>query len=475
MGSTPSVHLDVSNQNNLSYFSIQLGNTDRLRLILAPENVISVTKSVLELYWPIQSIQSSSGFVEIKLTGNPWYQMGETDLSVKYFISALLKEYLNIGWHLKASSDLQRTGESCVLFFERKEPISTYVICLSLNGTDKIRVLAPQEVFNLIRVALHNSWPLGIQREGPFGQGYEFKLRGNPWYDMEKDAEEAFLKPVLISELLSALFANGWLFMGAIDSEKSSTSLNALYFRYAPQEISEYDKFYSKFFSISLNKSDRIRLHRASPDLVSTFIGLMPTLWPLGIQNQSSIHNAYEFKLKGNPWFANDMETVESRRLLNDIFSYLASNGIALYATCELTKHLSNKTTFFFRTKSDLTKPLNQFCLSLNESDKLRMIRGDPNIASAIRQAIMSAWSDGIQNESNYYESLQFKLNGYPFQTISGTNQVHACVMILNILENLKHCGYSILCSADVSGKYHQDKNSSYSIDLHSFFFEKNN
>ena len=475
MGSTPSVHLDVSNQNNQSYFSIQLGHSDRLRLILAPENVISITKSVLELYWPIQNIQSSSGFVEIKLTGTPWYQIGETDLSVKYFICALLKEYLNVGWHLKASSDLQRTSESCVLFFERKEPVSTYVMCLSLNGTDKIRVLAPQEVFNLIRTALQNSWPLGIQREAPFGQGFEFKLKGNPWSDTEYDGQEAFLKPVMISELLSALFANGWLFIGAIDSEKRTHSLNALYFRFLPQEISEHDKFYSKFFSISLNKSDRIRLHRASPDLVSTFIGLMPTLWPQGIQNQSSIYNAYEFKLKGNPWVANDMETVESRRLLNDIFRYLASNGVALYATCELTKHLGNKTTFFFRTKSDSTKPLNQFCLSLNESDKLRMIRGDPNIANAIRQGIMSAWPSGIQLESNYYDALQFKLNGYPFQTNSGTNQVHACVMILKILENLKNNGFTILCSADVSGKYHSDKNSCYSIDLHSFFFEKNN
>ena len=199
MGSTPSVNVNL--ELNLDYFSVAFAHTDRLRLILAPESIVQATENVLATNWKIINVQKSSGFVEFKLSGTPWWSEGARDLDVKYFICALLKEYYALGWHIKASSDIHRSGaDTSALFFEKREPLSTDVICVSLNDTDKLRILAPDNIIPLLRQAIVSSWPYGIQREQPFERSFEFKLKGRPWW-CDDDREDADYTPSLINEI----------------------------------------------------------------------------------------------------------------------------------------------------------------------------------------------------------------------------------------------------------------------------------
>ncbi len=144
-----------------------------------------------------------------------------------------------------------------------------------------------------------------------------------------------------------------------------------------------------------------------------------------GIQEQCLINNALEFKLKGNPWLSNQYEAVESRRLISNIFNLLSRYGWNLYATCDLTKHMSNKSTFFFRTKPIEPKSIRNFCVSLNESDKMRLIDSDSSLVEQVRMAICEGWDRGIHNESDYYSSHQFKLRGFPFASY-GSDHIYA-------------------------------------------------
>ena len=147
--------------------------------------------------------------------------------------------------------------------------------------------------------------------------------------------------------------------------------------------------------------------------------------------------------------------------------------GWSLYATCDLTKHLGNKSTFFFRSKPIEPKTLINFCVSLNESDKIRLIDHNMTLIEQVRQALMQGWPKGIQKESDYNSSWQFKLFGYPFQSYeSSSDHIYASVMMIFILNSIETMGFRLLCSADVSGKYVQNENSSYCVDLHSWFFE---
>ena len=475
MGNTPTVNLNYQDQLKLSYFSVQMSGSDRFRLILAPEEIKQVTKYAISSIWEIQEESRQTGFVEFKLRGTPWYQYGEEDLEVKYFLCTLIKSYYKIGWHLKASTDLERgSSETDVLFFRKLEPIETSVICLSLNSSDKIRVLSPENLYEVIKNSINKAWLKGIQRERMFGISYEIKLYGNPWTDWSRDSSDSYNIPILILEIMENLFKNGWLFIGAIDSGKRGSSLNALYFRHAPDQITKSDMENTSFFALSLNKSDRIRLHKSSQDLnalISNPSFGIYSLWTRGIQKESTIGHALEFKLAGNPWDSSRSEAVESRFLLSNLFNLFARYGWNIYATCDLTKNVSNKSTFFFRTKPIEPKSLFNFCISLNESDKIRVINGDMTIAGDVKTAVLNSWPKGIQNESDYFGSYQIKLVGYPFYT-NGSDKVYTCAMMTLILSNLENRGYKLLCSADVSQKYFSNDNQSYPTDLHSWFFE---
>lgn len=475
MGVTPSVDLNIQYARQLNYFAVQMGYVDRFRLILAPEEIVNATELVLRSTWPIQKIYKKVGFVEFKLEGRPWYTIGEENLNVKYFMCSILQNYYGLGWYLKASTDMQRnSSDTNVLFFHKEIPSATSVICVSLNSHDKMRILGPENVYQLVRQSVASTWPRGIQREQKFGMSYEIKLHGYPWTDWARDSTESFAIPIMMCEIMSNLFRNGWVFAAAIDTGKSQQSLNALYFRYAPETISESELKNTNFFALSLNKSDRLRLHRATPDLVSIMTSAsygVPSLWLAGIQEQCLINNALEFKLKGNPWLSNQYEAVESRRLISNIFNLLSRYGWNLYATCDLTKHMSNKSTFFFRTKPIEPKSIRNFCVSLNESDKMRLIDSDSSLVEQVRMAICEGWDRGIHNESDYYSSHQFKLRGFPFASY-GSDHIYACVMMTFVLNAIEMKGFRLLCSADVSGKYVSNDNNHHTLDLHSWFFQ---
>lgn len=462
MGNSTS-SLGFPTHNNLEVFAIQMDRSDKLRLVLAPQYMTDLTVATISSTWPIQDVNANQGFTEIKLSGAPWYNIGEGDLSVKFFICTLLQKYAEQGWHLRITSDLNRSDDDLsVLFFEKREPvINPSIICLSLNAWDKLRVLGPETITNLLRNVITNSWRDGIQREEPKGVGYEFKLSGNPWSWERKDT------PILMNEILMALFANGWNLLGGIDTARRSSGLNALYFQFSSDKYTEEEKATSRFFSMSLKGSDRIRLHQNGPDLVEIFRQILPQSWHKGLQSEQPIpeYNAHEFKLSGWPWQSHGNDAVESRFLINQIFTSLAKYGWELYGTFDISKSQSKKSTFFFRS----TQPRDayNFCLSLNSWDKFRVINGDQTVVDSVRNGLIEGWHRGISREENYGRSYQFKLHGQPFSTIMSAEKVHFVYAMLMILQRMKALGLKVISSADTSAKHDDDHNSK---DLNSFF-----
>lgn len=134
MGSTIS-SLNVPN-GITDYFAIQMDRSNRLRLILAPKQIIDATYNAISQIWPIEDVSSIDGYTEIKLEGHPWHVFRtESLIMVINFLCVLLGRYSEQGWGMKSSSDLSRSDTDCsVLFFERKIPITAPVMSLSLNG-----------------------------------------------------------------------------------------------------------------------------------------------------------------------------------------------------------------------------------------------------------------------------------------------------------------------------------------------------
>ena len=282
------------------------------------------------------------------------------------------------------------------------------------------------------------------------------------------------------------LYNIGWLFIGPIKTSRDQGDMNALYFR---QDTSLMEnKEQAKFFALSLNKNDRIRLINAPDQLTNSLRVIITDTWPKGIQEFMNLIYTYpswlfylgiqeefvkigehEFKLKGNPWWCDYEDTIFSRRLMCNIFQILRQYYYSLYGTCELSMQLNSKSIFFFRyDPSILNRP--SFCVSLDDMDKFRIIDGNLNHIDTVSNVIMGCWDQGIQEQKNYKGSYIFKLNGYPFSG-SAENSVYASVILMNLLSSYQKQGVDLLCSASVSGKFHSDKNATYKIDLSAYFW----
>ncbi len=54
-------------------------------------------------------------------------------------------------------------------------------------------------------------------------------------------------------------------------------------------------------------------------------------------------------------------------------------------------------------------------CLTLNWSDRLRLIQFPAPIIGVVRQAILISWRSGIQKEKHYGGAHEFKVGGNPW------------------------------------------------------------
>jgi hypothetical protein len=191
---------------------------------------------------------------------------------------------------------------------------------MSLNSTDKIRVFAPEEVIRLVRNTIIQTWCYGIQREKIILNGWQFKLNGNPWLRSANN-DETYISAFMINALIQTLYNHGWVFIGSIKSGQSQFDLNALYFRFDSNLLQRLksEPNPSRFFSLALNKNDRIRLINAPNNLIDVVRTAINEAWPMGVQEEFNVNIGYEFKIKGSPWWCNGEETVFSR-LLYQIF-----------------------------------------------------------------------------------------------------------------------------------------------------------
>lgn len=463
MGGTPSVSLNVP--IGFRYFGLMFAKSDKLWLLMAPSQIIDITKVVINNYWKWEDEVITDGFCELSLKGEPWSD-SSTHLQVKYFVCSLLKEYYTIGWHIKSSSYLQKLdNKTSVLIFELLEPVSTSIICLSLKETDLIQVLAPINLIPLIKETIIGNWPLGIEDERHVGKGYEFKLRGYPWSPSGYDSIESFYNTILVNAIIANLYYQGWVFASAIDT--TTDDINALYFKYNALETQIPGNMNRKFFSIALENDDLLRIHNASEDIKKAVKTLIPKLWQYGIGGTRNLHCTYEIQLNNNPWWCEGLDTVDSRRLFSGLFSLLSQFSSKIYAVCDLTGKLNRKSTFFFHYKENtVIDPFGSICVSLHNDDIIRVIDSSREIVNAVKKAINIGWKFGIEQEKVYGKSYQLKLIGNPFDS-TDEQAVDALVMMIYILNNIEQQGYRLIATCDISSKYERQ----YAHTLHSWYF----
>ncbi|RQM12544.1 hypothetical protein B5M09_006845 [Aphanomyces astaci] len=207
------------------------------------------------------------------------------------------------------------------------------------------------------------------------------------------------------------------------------------------------------FACLSLNRSDRIRLIHFPPEAVQWVKGaILESKWSGGIQStQVYAGNSYEFKLSGYPWDGNGSDATTSRRLMLCILRTLKMHGFHLVTATDMSRSEYDKDTLIFRLLEPSSVPPNMFSISLNTSDKLRLIDAPPELDVVVSECITKHWYEGLQRVQPYGPGCtEFKLRGYPWSGES-SDAVRARLFVMNLLSILEANGWRLYASIDMS------------------------
>ena len=379
----------------------------------------------------------------------------------------MLFRLFNQGCKLLVSSDLTQTADLTTWMFHREQVQAAQFgfACVGISSTDKLQLVDfPSGMYQILQGVVERNWPQTIQSTRQLGDAYEIKLRGNPW--MSSGGAENIQSKTLVKAIINELDMRQWVLYG---SSNLKGTADTLIFRYDPTIPTDGARMAG--FVLSLNRNDRLRCIDTPPDAVACVKNMLVQFWARGIQDEKQKFNAYEFKLAGTPWWADGGMAVDTRFLMCKIFEGLWSIGWRVQLAIDLTRKLNDKSVITFQRTAPMQVPI--FCLSLNWTDKIRVINAPPNVTQAVVSEIKRLWLFGIAKEGPYGASMEVKLNGNPWSFgFNGHDGTHGRVLLAHLLRLLASMGWFLILSADVSAKYvHQDKGPDYPVDVHSWWF----
>ncbi|KAG4071636.1 hypothetical protein HA402_011790 [Bradysia odoriphaga] len=199
--------------------------------------------------------------------------------------------------------------------------------------------------------------------------------------------------------------------------------------------------------SISLNRTDRIRLFGLPADVINELKTAITSSWG-PIQKENDYHGAFEFKLKGNPWYGQGDDAVHCRRLLAAVLKTMAQFGWNLLQAADVSKKPDDKDTMFFE-KGIPDPDANLFAMSFNMTDKIRIIDA-PEFADSVEHALQTQWPNFIRSKEDYYGSIEYKLTGNPWFA-DGDATVRSRMLLCQIIANIRAKGYKLYGSIDIT------------------------
>ncbi|XP_057290061.1 uncharacterized protein LOC130612728 isoform X2 [Hydractinia symbiolongicarpus] len=354
----------------------------------------------------------------------------------------------NLGWKLLVSSDLSQMRDMTTWIFQKQTliPNTQIFFSIGISLSDKLQINnCPVHLHSVIKDVCLSCWTIGSEEKHISDSTFEIKFKGNPWDFVNKtDKTESIMARHMLKQIIQSLSAHQWLLYA--NSNLKSTA-DTLFFRHDPTLQGEIE-----FLSVSLNRSDRLRFIHMPDGIVADLEEVVRQIWYNGIQDiKDERPVCYELKLKGNPWCASGNEAITSRLLIVKLMEKLSSYGYFVITGLDITRKTNDKSLLLFQRGSPLHTKF--MCLSLNETDKIRLINA-PNDVNSVGREIISKWVLGVQEEKNVYGGVtyQAKLIGNPWCHMSSEG-IHGRALLLGLLNAFTSMGWRLVCSADVSAK----------------------
>ncbi|VDO96999.1 unnamed protein product [Soboliphyme baturini] len=223
------------------------------------------------------------------------------------------------------------------------------------------------------------------------------------------------------------------------------------------------------YLMMTLDGVNKIRIYGGPSSVIDTIRQTTKTHWQKGLKEEVDETRAWCYKLNGTPWKTVGKYCVYSRKLLNNIFGALSSDGWVISATIDLTRNPSDKSIFIFRSSTAANR--NHCCISLNSKNKMRLIDVKLELAHVIRETINGWWPYGIQKMSDFFGSLEIDLYGMPWIGSPGSCDLIVRVFMCIVLSKLAESHFNVVASCYVSSSSQNDHHRiSTRVDVDSWF-----
>ena len=317
-------------------------------------------------------------------------------------------------------------------------------MCVSFQSTDHITVLHLDDAgLSIIRQAINETWQSGIKSEKKIcGSSWSLKINGYPFRpttssNVSQQAQQ------MVCHILQKLHGNGWkiIITSALGRQEAKSTM---FFKKSSPEFSQY-------LCVGLISSDKLQIVNLPPQLVEPMKQIIRLHWSLGIQDEDLPNpGVLEVKLRGNPWWSTEEQSIMAKVLLQNIIATLRSYQ---WVYCCNVNLKSTADSLFFRYDPNINPGESaQFCtISLNRNDRLRVITAPENIVAMVRKVIQTTWVHGcIQDERDYHGSWEFKLSGNPWYSTKEESAM-ARYLVLRILEAMLEQGWHNIAGIDIS------------------------
>ncbi|XP_046840345.1 uncharacterized protein LOC124434494 [Xenia sp. Carnegie-2017] len=454
---------------------ISLHDTDCITVLHHDQDALSTIRQAIMESWPhgIQNEYAICGTGHaFKVIGNPFNSPESiSSRNSRQMIATILHRLYNIGRRVVVSCDLGRLNDKSAVFLTRSPShfSSAYpFVCVGLSSTDKLMIInLPTQLVETFKQTVRRNWTRGIQNESYQNGVFEIKMCGNPW---ESTDEQSIMAKLLLQNLVGFFYQHQYSF--AVNVNLKSTA-DSLFFRHDPDLPAGS---FPQLCTISLNRTDRLRILCAPEPIITIIRGVIQSVWSPGtIQNEKDHHGSWEFKLSGNPWHSSKGESVMARYLILKILEAMMVQGWHNIAAIDISRRLSDKSVLIFKKGEPKCCPV--MCLSLTDSDKLRLINAPHELDDTFKEIVLSRWMNGIQEEKIMNLSFggvrQLKLRGCPWNGGINNDTCHMRSFLCNVIEAYAARGWRVLMAGDVSAKYESNCccEPDYPIDVHSFWF----
>ena len=464
------------------YCAIVCREPDRLRIVNAHDEVVEAVQTCLSLNQIEFSFYlKSKATCAFKLKNSPFSVAGCSEnetIQLKRALAASIEKLQSLSWHIVINTDIGKMKTNSCIFL-RKIVVFDQIKRNKLIRDGNIFTFSPSGVSSILLIdvpehvekdlvdgvkslcSVNNYKVISSIDDGAVVTS-KVSLSGFTWTASGAHAialRRMILEVVKIARKHKFELVTNLNLKGTTDSLLFQHKASLLD---GPEDM----------FLMSLNRNDRLRLICAPSYIVTAGEEMISQNWGVQACKQKE-DDCYEFKLYGNPWWADGETAVKSRYLIAVIIAKFKSLGWEIGATVDVSRKLNDKSVFVFR---QCPPEQQEFAvLSFHESDKLRFLSSTENtylLTDGIDRIL--AESDMTKSISYYWRAKQWKLRGVPFSG-NPTYGVDLRLIIHHLTRILKHFhkhGWRLVASADISAKYEGNSSGNkYPLDTHSLFF----